>query len=77
MSSSSLAFIFKHEFGYDTLLVNGRFEATSEGFDKMSKLMGIGILNSIGLTVSPRLLMNADIVWLAFSKLATVAARFR
>jgi len=75
MHSSSLAFIFDHEFGYDTLLVNGRFEASASGFSRMSKSLAVGLLNALGVAVSPRLALNPDFIWLVFSKLATIRSR--
>ena len=75
MHSSSLAFIFNHEFGYDTLLVNGRFDATAQGFSRMSKSLAVGLLNAMGMAVSPRLAVSPDLMWLVFSKLATIRSR--
>ncbi len=48
MHSSSLDFIFKRGFGFDTLLVNGRFEADTDGFRKLSRAFGITIINNNG-----------------------------
>jgi hypothetical protein len=59
MHSSSLLFLFRNEFGYDTLTVNGRFEATTEGFAKMTRALGIGSLNAMGLSISPSLAFNS------------------
>jgi len=51
MHSSSLMLIFNYETGFDTLTVNGRFEASYEGFSKMTRLFAIGSLNALGLTL--------------------------
>jgi len=59
MHSSSLLFILRHEFGYDTLTVNGRFEATTAGFAKMTRALGIGSLNAMGLSIAPSLAFNS------------------
>jgi UDP-MurNAc hydroxylase len=75
MHSSSLAFIFNYEFGYDTLLVNGRFEATAEGFSRMSKSLAVGLLNAMGMAVSPRLALNPNLIRLVFSKLGTIRSQ--
>jgi len=72
MHSSSLSFIFRNEFGYDTLTVNGRFDATPAGFAKMTKSLAIGSLNAMGLSVSPRLLLNLPIVLILLRLLVTV-----
>jgi UDP-MurNAc hydroxylase len=72
MHSSSLSFIFNNPFGFDTLTVNGRFEATPEGFGKMTKSLAIGSLNAMGLAVSPRLVMNFKVVLMLLHRLAGV-----
>lgn len=63
MHSSSLLFIFKNEFGYDTLTVNARFEATPDGFSKMTKFLAIGSLNAMGLSLSFGILLHLSAVW--------------
>ena len=70
MHSSSLSFLFNNPFGFDTLTVNGRFEATPEGFGKMTKSLAIGSLNAMGLAVSPRLVMNLKVVLMLLRRLA-------
>ena len=72
MHSSSLSFLFNNPFGFDTLTVNGRFEATPEGFGKMTKSLAIGSLNAMGLAVSPRLVMNLKVVLMLLRRLAAV-----
>jgi hypothetical protein len=72
MHSSSLSFVFCNAFGYDTLTVNGRFDATPVGFSRMTKSLAIGSLNAMGLSVSPRLLLNARIVLNLLGQLAGV-----
>ena len=37
MHSESLFFVFKNEFGFDTLTVNGCFESSQKGFSKLAK----------------------------------------
>jgi len=69
MSSENLDFIFMNEFGYDTLTVNGRFEASTIGFSRMTKNFAIGSLNALGLGMKPSLILNADVVLLLVSKL--------
>lgn len=77
MHSSSLAFVFKHEFGYDTLLVNSRFEATPEGFSRMSRSLGIGLFNAMGFELSPRTMFNRDFVRLALSQLSEMRSHLK
>ena len=72
MHSSSLSFIFKNPFGFDTLTVNGRFEATPKGFGKMTKSLAVGSLNAMGLAVSPSLVMNFKVVLLLLRRLGSV-----
>ena len=72
MHSSSLSFLFNNPFGFDTLTVNGRFEATPEGFGKMTKSLAIGSLNAMGLAVSLRLVMNLKVVLMLLRRLASV-----
>jgi len=72
MHSSSLSFVLRNAFGYDTLTVNGRFDATPEGFARMTKSLAIGSLNAMGLSISPRLLLNPGIVLDLLGRLAGV-----
>jgi UDP-MurNAc hydroxylase len=72
MHSSSLSFIFNNPFGYDTLTVNGRFEATPDGFARMTKSLAVGSLNAMGLAVSPKLLLNTRVVTLLLWRLRSV-----
>jgi hypothetical protein len=72
MHSGSLSFIFNQPFGFDTLTVNGRFEATPQGFGKMTKSLAIGSLNAMGLAVSPKLVMNFKVVLMLLRRLAGV-----
>jgi hypothetical protein len=72
MHSSSLSFIFNNPFGFDTLTVNGRFEATPQGFGKMTKSLAVGSLNAMGLAVSPKLVMNFKVVLMLLRRLAGV-----
>jgi len=72
MHSGSLSFIFNQPFGFDTLTVNGRFEATPQGFGKMTKSLAIGSLNAMGLAVSLKLVMNFKVVLMLLRRLAGV-----
>ena len=62
MHSESLQFIFKNDFGFDTLTVNGCFESTKDGFIKSTKSFAIGTLNSMGLKLNLKLLFNFKLI---------------
>ncbi len=72
MHSSSLAFVFKNLFGFDTLTVNGRFEATPAGFSKLTKSLALGSLNGLGLSIGPGLVTDYEVVVLLLQRLAGV-----
>lgn len=77
MHSSSLLFIFRNEFGFDTLTVNGRFEATEAGFAKMTRALSVGSLNALGLSLSLRLFGNLRVVGILLRRLKGVLLRMR
>ncbi len=62
MHSSSLLFILKNEFGFDTLCVNGRFECSTAGFARMTKAFAVGSLNAMGLSLAPALLFDVRFI---------------
>jgi len=62
MHSEALDYVFKFDWGYDTLTVNGRFEASLDGFAKMSKNLGIGPLNNTGRKIGLSLLADTEII---------------
>lgn len=73
LSSEQLNFIFLNTFGFDTLTVNGCFEESSKnGFSKVAKTFSIENLNNIGLSVSYKLVLNLNIIFLFFSRLIRV-----
>jgi hypothetical protein len=77
MHSSSLLFLLKNDFGYDTLTVNGRFESSTEGFAKMTRALGIGSLNAMGIRIAPSLLFNLRVLMILSGKLRQVMTRMR
>ena len=77
MHSSSLLFLLKNDFGYDTLTVNGRFEAGTEGFAKMTRALGIGSLNAMGISIAPSLLFNLRVLMILTGKLRQVMTRMK
>ena len=62
MHSESLDFVFKFDWGYDTLTVNGRFNADMDGFAKMTKSFSVGPLNNTGRTVSFKLFFDFEMI---------------
>jgi hypothetical protein len=73
MHSQSLDFIFRNEFGFDTLTVNGCFESDKKSFSKFVKTFGIGTLNASGLSFSLGLLTEPQIIFSFFKRLKNVA----
>jgi hypothetical protein len=77
LHSSSLLFMLKNEFGFDTLTVNGRFEASADGFAKMMRSFAVGSLNALDLSVSWRLLCSLRLVLILVRHLIGVLAQMR
>ena len=75
MHSESLGFIFKNDFGYDTLTVNGCFDASKEGFIKTTRTFAIGSLNSMGLKVNLGLILNFNLILFFFKLLKKVSKK--
>ena len=69
MHSESLLFIFKNEFGYDTLTVNGCFEASFKNFSLVSKTLALGSLNAMGINLNLNVLFKFNIIFLFLNKL--------
>ncbi len=73
MHSASLDFMFRNDFGFDTLFVNGCFEeASDDGFSRFAKCFAIGNLNAMGLYVGPAILKRLDVIFLLLRKMGTV-----
>ena len=77
MHSESLFFIFRNDFGYDTLTVNGCFNAPKTGFIKTTRSFAIGSLNSMGLKVNFNLIFNFKLVNFFFNLLRKVAKKLK
>lgn len=77
MSSSSLAFMFDHDFGFDTLTVNGRFEATPVGFGRLTRAFGVGSLNAMGVRFSWSLPFHGAVMTRLLRTLWRVTARLK
>jgi UDP-MurNAc hydroxylase len=73
MHSQSLIFIFQNPFGFDTLTINGCFNARSfSNFQKFTKTFAIENLNCMGHKLSLGLFFKLDLVFLFFSRLKRV-----
>lgn len=75
MHSESLGFIFKNDFGYDTLTVNGCFNASKEGFIKSTRTFAVGSLNSMGLKLNFGLIFNFNLILFFFKLLRKVSKK--
>ena len=75
MHSNSLYFIFLNEFGYDTLTVNGNFEASKKEFLKMSKFFAIGNLNALGISLSIKSIINPAVYLIFIKRLLKVSKK--
>ncbi len=75
MHSESLLFIFKNDFGYDTLTVNGCFNASKEGFIKTTRSFAIGSLNSMGLRLNLGLIFNYNLIFFFIKLLRKVSKK--
>ena len=65
LHSQSLSYVFKFNYGFDTLIVSGRLSTNAKGFSKMTKNFAIGSLNNTGRYLRLYLLFDYKII-LAF-----------
>ena len=76
MSCDSLSFIFANEFGFDTLMVNARCNASRKGLDLVMKNFAVGNINamgfSVGLGMFAMLVREYRLVWLVLRELKHV-----
>ena len=77
LHSQSLLFLFKNEFGFDTLTVNGCFESSLEGFAKISKTLAIGSLNAMGLSIDIKIFTKPKVILLFLSKLRNLLNKMK
>lgn len=73
LHSSSLGYLFRHEFGFDTLFVNGCFEEASPGgFERFAKCFAIGNLNASGVYIRWSALGRLEVISLMLKKLNAI-----
>ena len=72
MHSQALYFIFKYEFGFDTLTVNGCFKTDQKGLEKTIKSLSIEILNSMGIKLNLKLIFNFNLIFYFFKNLSAL-----
>ena len=58
--SSSLSYLFRFNWGFDTLTINGRFKASMDGYKKMKKTFALGSLNNSGHYIEIPSLVQSD-----------------
>jgi UDP-MurNAc hydroxylase len=58
MSSASLAFVLKNDFGFDTLYVNACFRASGKGFRQFERSVSLALLNNTGRSLGPSLFLD-------------------
>lgn len=68
ISSESLAYLFRFDWGLDTLQVSGRFTASKAGFRKLIRTFSIGSLNNMGLQFGIKLMKDTGFVRRAILK---------
>ncbi|MEZ4673629.1 MAG: hypothetical protein R2932_05205 [Caldilineaceae bacterium] len=72
LAAESLAYVLRHDWGYDTLEVNGRFRATPEGHKRMVKTFFLGPLNNTGRYLHPKTLFEPSFLRRALGKLRSL-----
>lgn len=72
LSSESLAYIFQYDWGFDTLTINGRFQATQANYKRMMKAFFLGPLNNTGRYLRFKTMFELDFVRRALSKLRSL-----
>tara|TARA_B100001059_G_C17838305_1_gene589869 strand:+ start:2184 stop:3521 length:1338 start_codon:yes stop_codon:yes gene_type:complete len=77
MHSNSLNFIFKNEFGFDTLLVNACFESNFNDFIVVSKTLSIGSLNAMGTYINLRAVFDYKLFIRFMIKIIKARKKFR
>lgn len=74
LASESLAFVFRFDWGLDTLDVNGRFRASPEGHKRLIKTFFLGPLNNTGRYLHPSTLFDPSFMKRALGKLWSLSS---
>ena len=76
INSGMLNFIFRFNYGFDTLTVNGCFEELNPGgFIRASKTLGIELLNNMGLYIGPRFFLSPNVFLFIFKVMRRVRGK--
>jgi hypothetical protein len=62
LHSDSLAYVFRFDWGLDTLFVNGRFHSGRRGLNKLLRTLALGSLNNIGKRFGPKLILDLNLL---------------
>ena len=77
LSSNSLNFLFQFDWGLDTLLVNGRFNASPNGLLNLIKSFGVMTLNNIGKRLEFKLILDFELLYFSFKSIYSAISRYR
>jgi L-ascorbate metabolism protein UlaG (beta-lactamase superfamily) len=69
LHSDSLAYLFRFDWGLDTLFVSGRFHSDNGGIRKLLRTLALGSLANIGKRFGPELIFDVDLLKRAASTL--------
>lgn len=76
LHSSSLHYLFSHEFGFDTLFVNACFEESRpSGFARFATSLSLGSLNASGIYIKPSAIFHTKTIKLLLAKLKSTAKK--
>jgi UDP-MurNAc hydroxylase len=70
LHSDSLAYLFRFDWGLDTLFVNGRFHSNNGGIRRLLRTLALGSLTNVGKRFGPELFFDLDLLKRAASTLA-------
>lgn len=73
MSSESLAYVFRFDWGFDTLSVNGRFEDIRGAEQRLLRVFGVGTLNNTGRRLELRRFLDRRLLQRLLGKLLSRA----
>ena len=62
LHSDSLAYLFRFDWGLDTLFISGRFHSGRGGIRKLLRTLALGSLSNVGKRFSPKLILDWDLL---------------